>query len=343
MQLQARISPSTINRAATEVFYGGERYHKVSAPTLLPLAAALALGIGLALRPLQVAVPSLPTTLSPALTVVAPPVAIKPLAVNQSADPVLSPVQDKITRAVDVAGATAMPVSMAAFEPKVVEAVLPEVEQVGDLNEQLSSLTTVAMPVAELLQLWGEFTESDQATRRDTGCEQLAGYSLQCLVGVGGWADLRAFNRPAVLTVTAPDGREQTLLLRALADDRAVLQFAAGPIVVVALSQLAAVWTGEYWLFWRPPVATKLIGPGSHGESVVWLRRQLALIDGKLPSPEQRVDRYDADLEARVRLFQRSRRLDVDGLVGARTMLLLNNIDPLPGTPVLATSLSGKV
>jgi murein L,D-transpeptidase YcbB/YkuD len=46
-------------------------------------------------------------------------------------------------------------------------------------------------------------------------------------------------------------------------------------------------------------------------------------------------DRFDDELGQMVRRFQRSNNLDVDGLVGSRTLLLINSIAPAAGTPLL--------
>jgi murein L,D-transpeptidase YcbB/YkuD len=58
-------------------------------------------------------------------------------------------------------------------------------------------------------------------------------------------------------------------------------------------------------------------------EGIKWLRASLAEIQGKPVIPIDS-DVYDAELEARVREYQRDRRLTVDGLVGYRTQITIN-------------------
>jgi general secretion pathway protein A len=73
---------------------------------------------------------------------------------------------------------------------------------------------------------------------------------------------------------------------------------------------------------------------------VQWLRRQLDISEGADPLQRYHSDRFDEALEIRVRRFQEGRGLVADGVVGPRTMLLLNNLGPDPDTPTLAPSAS---
>ena len=81
-----------------------------------------------------------------------------------------------------------------------------------------------------------------------------------------------------------------------------------------------------------------IIGPGNNGEAVRWLRRRLAMAAGQ-PIPEAPSERFDAELGKQVRAFQQARGLLADGMAGEQTLVLLNNLAPLPGTPLLSQSL----
>ena len=54
------------------------------------------------------------------------------------------------------------------------------------------------------------------------------------------------------------------------------------------------------------------------------------------PVSEPLSDVFDNALREQVKAFQQANALDVDGLVGAHTMLLLSNLSPNPDTPLLA-------
>ena len=49
-------------------------------------------------------------------------------------------------------------------------------------------------------------------------------------------------------------------------------------------------------------------------------------------------DVYDGDLEQQVRAFQRDNRLDVDGLAGQQTQIIINSLLGSEDTPRLKTS-----
>jgi general secretion pathway protein A len=85
-----------------------------------------------------------------------------------------------------------------------------------------------------------------------------------------------------------------------------------------------------------------LIGASTRGEAILWLRQQLALVDGISDVADSTV--FDDALRQRVKNFQRNNGLQADGVVGARTMILLNSLAPVTGTPFLrpATATMGE-
>jgi len=89
-------------------------------------------------------------------------------------------------------------------------------------------------------------------------------------------------------------------------------------------------------LLWRPPGGAPLsLSPGSRGAEVVWLRQSLANIDDSYVSNAIDSDEYDSNLQNIVRRFQRDNRLDVDGLAGQQTIILVNSLLGADGTPRL--------
>ncbi|MDX1604634.1 MAG: AAA family ATPase [Candidatus Competibacterales bacterium] len=199
------------------------------------------------------------------------------------------------------------------------------------LTGRLDRLTRVDA-LAQLLALWQ--MPAALATVADP-CAALAGQGLRCLQEQADWATLRRYDRPALLTLAATGG-ERRVLLRRLDGDRATLLLDDAP-VEVSREALESVWTGELLLLWRPPVAVGLLQRGSRGEAVRWLRQRLALATGHAADPGPQ-DRFDVGLERQVRRFQQQAGLQVDGLVGSRTLLLLHNLAPPPATPRLEAS-----
>lgn len=185
-----------------------------------------------------------------------------------------------------------------------------------------------------LLRLWGVFGNAV-----DDGCARLALGDLRCFSGRGGFAELERYDRPALLVLqTGPgksEGRRRVLLSR-LSADTATLVFPEGSREL-RREHLAGLWTGEFELVWRKVAAPGFAGVGTVGESVVWLRRRLALARGE--NPEAHVGQpspvFDEALQTALRRFQLTHGLEPDGLLGPRTMLVLENLSPTAGTPRL--------
>ena len=98
------------------------------------------------------------------------------------------------------------------------------------------------------------------------------------------------------------------------------------------------MWFGQYLLLWRPANGGEVsLGPGSRGPAVRWLRTSLAAISPDYASGDPDSDRFDAELEQVVRAFQRDHRLDVDGLAGQQTQIIINSLLAIDGTPRLVT------
>ena len=187
--------------------------------------------------------------------------------------------------------------------------------------------------MGQLLRLWGVFgAEVNQP------CRSLKLGDLRCLQGEISLETLRRFNHPAILILREGDTRRQVLLSN-LNDDTVTLVSAEGTREWPR-QELLRRWTGEVQMLWRLQTSTRQIGEGSVGDSVVWLRRRLALaqgvnLDAKAGQPSPI---FDNELLTELRAFQRAQGLEVDGLVGARTMVALNSLKPAPGTPLLSNA-----
>ena len=92
-------------------------------------------------------------------------------------------------------------------------------------------------------------------------------------------------------------------------------------------------------LLWRPAngLAVSLV-PGSQNQQVLWLRASLAAIDDRYRSDNMTSDQYDSDIEEIVSKFQRDHRLDIDGLAGKQTQIVINSLLVIDGTPRLTTT-----
>ena len=100
---------------------------------------------------------------------------------------------------------------------------------------------------------------------------------------------------------------------------------------------------GEYLLIWHPPGGiAEALGPGSRGAGVLWLRESLAAIDARYATAAADSDIFDRDLADTVRAFQRDHRLDIDGIAGHQTQIIINTrLDP-GNTPRLTAQPRGQ-
>ncbi len=230
------------------------------------------------------------------------------------------------------------PEAQSASEPAVVDAGGEDVAMVKAPIE--ASLDRLAMSRPEamgaLLRRWG----LDQKTL-GTGdpCIRILNFGLSCEQEQGRLSHVRFFDLPVLLKVLDPDGAPAYVALGALDATEATLDLPEGS-ERVALEDLERIWTGDYTLIWQlPPGGSALIGSGSSGEDVRWLREVLSKIPDLSVLPSQSAY-FDAALANALRAFQASKGLLPDGIVGPRTFIALQQAAALPGIPRLTQSSS---
>ncbi|HEU4616643.1 MAG TPA: AAA family ATPase [Gammaproteobacteria bacterium] len=187
----------------------------------------------------------------------------------------------------------------------------------ADLLAQQDTSSTAAL--RQLFTLWGASYDA----YRGAPCMQAVEQSLRCMSDQrGSISELRTMNRPAILTLRDEAGRQHDVVLARLRDESAVLML-GGRSFDVDIAELIRDWYGAHLLLWRPPLpGTRALRPGTRSAEVAWLRRSLARIRGETLDAEPST-LYDGGLEAEVRQYQRERRLDVDGIVGAKTQIAI--------------------
>jgi general secretion pathway protein A len=195
-----------------------------------------------------------------------------------------------------------------------------------------SSYTTDAAAFRRLLSLWGTAMTDD---RDPCGQAQKAG--LACLEQRGSWAQLRALNRPAILSLLDGSGQKHRVVLSALDDEYATLDLGEHS-QRVPVDELSRDWFGDFTLVWKPKVTRpRELSVGMKGDEVRWLRRSLNALRGSASDPEHS-DVYDEDLAIAVQNFQREHRLNVDGIAGLQTQVVLDTALADPGSPLLLHS-----
>jgi len=213
----------------------------------------------------------------------------------------------------------------------------PEPEEYVTLDEQLAlaiELSSSDTALATLFYVWN----IDLSTATSPACEHALTLGFSCLSDRGSWSGLRRLNRPAVLELVDQSGNSHHVVLTAIHGDTAELSI-GGVTVTHPVSVVADMWFGSYQLLWAPPngVAVSLV-LGVQNVNVVWLRESLAAIDPRYRAEPLASDVYDSNLEQQVRAFQRDRRLDVDGLAGKQTQIIINSLLETDNTPRLTST-----
>ena len=136
---------------------------------------------------------------------------------------------------------------------------------------------------------------------------------------------LPAMDRPAILTLVDEAGNSHDVVLTASHGETAELSI-GGVLVTHPVVEIGAAWFGDFTLLWRPPTGSVVsLVSGSRGPAVTWLRNSLASIDERYASTDPQSDVFDAELDRIVRDFQRDHRLDVDGVAGQQTQIIINS------------------
>ena len=210
--------------------------------------------------------------------------------------------------------------------------VAPPPPTINELLAQNAANTTDAAAFRRLLSLWGTAMTDD----RDP-CGQAQRSGLACLEQRGSWAQVRALNRPAILSLLDNTGQKHRVVLSALDDEYATLDLGEHSRRV-PVDELSRDWFGDFTIVWKPKTTrTVELSMGMKGDEVRWLRRSLNALHGSASDPEHS-DLYDQELAIAVQNFQREHRLNVDGIAGLQTQVVLDTALADPGSPMLQHS-----
>lgn len=206
------------------------------------------------------------------------------------------------------------------------------IDNLTDLFALVEASDNRTAALAHLFNLWQQDYDALSGRR---ACEKARRSGLKCLTDTQSLKNLIRLNRPAVLTLKAPNGKPLHAVLTGHDGERITLE-AGGRRVQATATKVAAVWSGDYVMLWRPPAAyRRMLKEGDQGSDVAWFKNRLAQLDGG-PGEVMAEATFDEDLKVRVMEFQRSHPLLVDGLVGPRTLIYLNDALGASGEPTLA-------
>ena len=227
------------------------------------------------------------------------------------------------------------PVQLAQAAPVVLPAP-PRAQDVAEVLVEKVGMTNTESAFGQLFTLWGgKFTPGGGRP-----CDQALKQGLECVYQQGSWGQLRTLNRPAILTLIDEDSNAHQVVVSGLVGDTAKINL-PDETKMVSIASLSRLWYGDYLVMWRPQVTSpRSLSAGMQGDGVRWLRTKLNTVAGKA-DVEPASDYYDEDLVKMVEDFQRQYRLNVDGVAGVQTQIILDALGSAAGTPVLVAQARG--
>ena len=152
---------------------------------------------------------------------------------------------------------------------------------------------------------------------------------LACLKRNGSFESIQKFNRPAILTLYDNKGFPFFILMEKLNGHEATF-LVGGKRVELDTDALENRWFGEYFLLWKtPPGFSGLLHPGQQSQMVGWLASALEQQDLYLPRGNE--TRLEGALLGALKRFQFTSDLVPDGVLGAQTIIQLNQSNETPG------------
>lgn len=216
-----------------------------------------------------------------------------------------------------------------------IDQVAPATTALVDLNDALDSLPAdESLAWRQLIALWG-LAVADQDP-----CKVAQASGLQCYDSNGGFSELQALDRPALLRLYDKNNVAHLALLTELSANAATLRIANANYTISPLL-LARHFRGNFSTIWNAPVGfTSHISIGDRGPDVDWLVARLAVLNGGGTS--QPGQPYDQALAQKVKDFQNAQGLKADGVAGPKTIMFINRATNVDEPRLLKSALSAS-
>jgi general secretion pathway protein A len=155
-------------------------------------------------------------------------------------------------------------------------------------------------------------------------CGKNTNTTMQCeKVTLHTWTEVAEINRPAVLEMVTPEKFSTYLVLIGINQDNALVLNEQEEKVVLSLEKIGHEWTGDIFYLWRKPQEfSEPLRLGDTSDTIEWVAQQFAKLDKqKEPLTD---DLFSLALHERVKIFQRSKGLPVDGIIDDQTLMKIN-------------------
>jgi len=196
-------------------------------------------------------------------------------------------------------------------------ALPPDAKLVKHFKRTMNEATYEDQAMQQLYRVWGYETAIDEAH-----CETAQRVKLGCIQSQGAVDDVIKQNMPAVIRLTSDSGLSHYAVLLHVEDEQAEILLGSERWQV-STEWLKKNWGQNYTLLWRlPDSGNTQIAKRSGAGDVQWLEKR---VSQALNQPvRNKVTRFDATLEAKVRDFQKQVGLQTDGVAGEQTLLRLS-------------------
>ena len=181
-------------------------------------------------------------------------------------------------------------------------------------NVDLSS-TQFDDALKRLYSVWGyqvDFTKN--------GCDKGKSVHLSCETNFYTFNELAQLNYPSVVKLEDAN-KAQIFVVFYQLNEKNIQLLVNEQLVTVSIDWFIHYWDGEATILWQAPFELKgYLAFGQKSEKVAWLAKSLSKTSKK---NQAHSDSFNVSLLTKVREFQREVGVDVDGVVGKNTLMML--------------------
>ena len=155
-------------------------------------------------------------------------------------------------------------------------------------------------------------------------CGKNSGSILQCeKVSRHTWSEVAAINRPAILMLATPEKFSTYVVLIGINQDNALILNEQAQRVVLPLEKIGYAWTGDIMYLWNKHADfTENLTLGDSSNTIQWLAQEFAKMDKQAEPLSDTL--FNLALHERIKLFQRSKGLQPDGIINQATLMKFN-------------------
>ena len=184
------------------------------------------------------------------------------------------------------------------------------------LNSAIAQSRDIDTAYASILGLWDKVPYIGLSA-----CQSAKQQGLACYQQQGNWHSLVRLNYPAVVYLADDNNQAFYGTIVSRQGEQVLLQLNEQQLWV-SRDWFNRHFTGTFEILWQAPTnQPKEIGQSANPAQIQWLENSLARVTDTSP---RLVNRFDAELEQKLKAFQRQHGLTPDGIAGSQTLVQLN-------------------